>query len=122
MATTDVRTSAWWDIPATTAAALDIMRLDATDPDAGRVQEAAAAACALIDTYLDLCEPLAPPTPEPIMLAAALLTVELYRRKDAPFGQVGEWSDDGGPIRIPMDWLSSVRYLLLPYKCGWGIA
>lgn len=113
----------WWDIPATTAAALEILRLDTDDEDAGRVETCATVACTAIDHYLDRCDPLPSPGPPDVMQAAAMTTVEIYRRKDAPFGVLNSWSpDDYGPVRIGVDWLNGVRFLLLPYKCAWGIA
>lgn len=113
----------WWDIPAVTAMACEILRIGSDDPDIGRIEFAARVACAAIDDFLDRCEPLPTPTPDPVMQSAAMTTVEIYRRKDAPFGVLNSWSpDDYGPVRIGIDWLNGVRFLLTPYKCGWGIA
>jgi hypothetical protein len=56
------------------------------------------------------------------MIAAAHVTRELYERKDAPFGVLGAWSQDGEAMRIARDHLAGVEYLLMPYKLGWGLA
>lgn len=114
---------AWWDLTAVVEGAADVLRLDANDPDVARLQNLAPVACTAIDNYLDRCEPLPTPAPPPVLQAAVMTTIELYRRKDAPFGVLNSWSpDDYGPVRISVSWLNGVKALLLPYKCGWGLA
>lgn len=111
-----------FDVTAVAAEARAIMRMKDTDADAPRVDQYADAATQLIETYIDPCAPWAA-IPDPVQRAAAVATVEGYRRKDAPFGVLNAWSpDDIGPVRIGMDWLNPVLYMLLPYKCAWGIA
>lgn len=115
----------WLDAAAVTADALAILRLTDADADAERVAMCAGAAVQLVADYLDLCAPWpdTPPVPQPIYTAAGMVAVQLYRRKDAPFGVLNAWSpDDYGPLRIAGDWLPEVKHLLLPYKCAWGIA
>ena len=118
--------ASWLDPARATVDALAILRLTDQDDDAARVAAAAEAACQLVADYLDLCGTWdsAVPVPEPIPMACAFVTVDLYRRKDSPFGVLNAWSpDDIGPMRIGTDWLNSnAKYLLAPYKCGWGLA
>jgi len=109
-----------FDIPAIAAAALDILRLDPTDDDADRVQAAAAVACELVALELDY--PVAPATvPAPVEDAAVTLTVELYRRKDAPFGLTDSWSVDGASIRISSDVMRGVSSELARYRARWAV-
>lgn len=116
----------WLDVEAAYQMALGILRLSDLDPDAQRVHEAAEAACQLVAEYLDLCGPweTGTPVPAPITQGCGMATVDLYRRKDAPFGVLNAWSpDDIGALRIGGDWMSNgTKFLLLPYKCAWGIA
>lgn len=102
--------------------ALDILRLDDADVDADRVGRHAKVALEQIQSYLG-CDTWTDPLPESVQYAAALGTVELYRRKDAPFGVLNAWSvADAGPVRIGQDWANPVRYILAPFRCAWGIA
>ncbi len=111
-----------FDVAAVASEALAILRLTDQDADAGRVADYAAAAVEVIEAFLDPCEAWTD-VPEAVQRAAAFVTVEEYRKKDAPFGVANAWSpDDYGPVRISGDWLGGVRYLLLPFKCAWGIA
>jgi|SRR5262245_30743486 len=110
-----------WDQETIAARALDILRINAGGIDAARVEAFVADAVELCETFIDPCVAW-DAVPPPCETAAVNVTIELYRRKDAPFGVTNAWSDtDYGPVRIGSDWLNSVRYLLLPYKCGWGI-
>ena len=48
--------------------------------------------------------------------ATVLVTVEVYRRKDATFGVLNTWTgSDFGPVRISTDWLKGVESMLHPY-------
>jgi hypothetical protein len=109
----------WADPAAIAAAAIAAMRLPAGDPDIPRVEPLAEAALMLIDGYLGnplLGTPEVPVTPAPIIDAAILVTVELYRRKDAAFGVLNAYSgSDFGPVRISTDWLKGVESTLHPY-------
>jgi hypothetical protein len=54
--------------------------------------------------------------------AMAVLTIELYRRKDAPFGVTDAWSPDGVPVQLSSDPLQGVKKRLrsLKGRCGVG--
>ncbi len=104
--------------------ALQELRLTVTDLDADRVERKAQVALGLVHQRLqrpDLAVDGAV-LPDPVIDAAIAATVELYRRKDAPFGVTGAWGPDGGAIRVSRDPLAGVEYLLEPYIGGWGIA
>lgn len=112
----------WADIDAITMGALEVLRLDAADPDADRVREAAETAVPLIDEWLDAETPYEAPPPPPLQSAAVNLTVELYRRGDVPFGQAGGWDSAGPVVTMTAHVLAGVRSQLLPYRKRWGIA
>jgi hypothetical protein len=107
----------WTTVDAIAAAALAELGLTAGDPDAARVTSAATTAILLVDNYIGTGDqPLPAPTPQPIIDATVLVTVEQYRRKDAAFGVLNTWgSADFGPVRISTDWLKGVESLLHPY-------
>lgn len=116
---------AWYDPVETVGDVLRTLRLDPADPDVtGAIVPCADAAAVLIDDYLDReAEPLPPaPPPPPIRRAVMMVAIELYRRKDAPFGVLNSWSIDDIPLRIGTDWIKGVENLLLPYKLAWGLA
>lgn len=107
-----------WTTPeAIATAAMAQLGLAASDPDADRVLTAATSAILLVDNYLGTPdEPLPAITPQPIIDATVLVTVESYRRKDAAFGVLNTWaSGDFGPVRISTDWLKGVESMLHPY-------
>jgi hypothetical protein len=109
-----------WGSPVTiAAAAMAILDLPAGDSAQPEVEQAASVALFLIDEYLGAPEPpWADPTvaPSPVTEAATLVTVELYRRRDATFGVLNTWSTaDFGPVRVSTDWLKGVESLLHPY-------
>jgi hypothetical protein len=129
-----------WDVAAVAQAALDVLRLDPADEDAARITSAAQSATELIDAELDYDG--GPPSagwdyggwsstsstpvgmaaiPGPVFDAAVTLTVELYRRKDAPFGVTDSWSVDGASIRISSDVMTGTRSMLAPYVSRRGI-
>ena len=109
-----------FDTPAIAGAALDVLRLDPTDEDAARVEEAAVRACELVSLELDYS--VAPATVPPIAVGAAVtLTVELYRRKDAPFGVTDSWSVDGTSLRISSDVMRGVRSELAKIRSRWSV-
>ena len=110
-----------WDVDAVAQAALDILRLDPADEDADRILDAAVTATELVDYELDYA--VAPASiPSPVFNAAVVLTVELYRRKDAPFGVTDAWSIDGASIRLSTDVMRSTRSMLAPYVSRFGVA
>lgn len=110
-----------WDVDAVAQAALDILRLDPTDEDAARILSAAATAITLVDTFLDY--EFAPVSiPSPVFDAGVNLTVELYRRKDAPFGSTDGWSPDAASVMLTADVMRGTYSMLDPFKSRWGIA
>jgi hypothetical protein len=122
-ATSPTTLPSWADVDAIVAAALAVLRLDPTDEDADRVESTATSAVLLVDTYLDRADdPLVAPAPQPVTDAAVQVTVELYRRKDAPFGVLNSWGEsDVGPVRIGTDPLKGVEQMLAPYAHQYGI-
>lgn len=111
-----LRAVVWADAQAIADAAMQSMGMDATtDPDADAVLAAAETALELLDVYMGNPE-LANPAPAPVLDAAVLVTVETYRRKDATFGVLNNWtSSDFGPVRISTDWLKAVESMVHPY-------
>lgn len=109
----------WGDPVSIAAAAMAILDLPAGDSAAPAVEAAATTALLLVDEYLGTPEPGWPnPTtaPAPVTEATVLVTVELYRRKDATFGVLNTWSGaDFGPVRVSTDWLKGVESMLHPY-------
>jgi len=104
---------------------LTTLRLDPSDPDAPIVTDAMYAAVALIDQYLDRAVPLpGPPPPAPVQQAVEQLTIELYRRKDAPFAMLNTTLPEQD---LALDisgtgTLQPVTALLQPYRQRWGFA
>ncbi len=114
-----------WDVDAIVADALDILRLDPSDDDADRIRREALVATALCEQLLDCATSpwaSAAELPAPVAEAAVWSTVELYRRKDAPFGVTDSWSIDGAVVRLSADVMRGVRRLLTPYKARRGVA
>jgi len=105
------------------ARALTMLRMEsASDPDLTAVNRAVYVIGPLIDAELDRCDPLPALCPEPILEAAALATCNQYRRKDAPFGTTGGWSDTGTQAPVHPDPLYGVRSIIAPWKQRWGLA
>lgn len=113
-----------WDIESITAQALGVLRLDPSDMDAARIATKATEAAWLIDQQLDMVTPYATADaiPTAIVGAAVTLTVELYRRKDAPGGITDSWTADGSFLRLSADVLKGVRSTIQPAKQRWGVA
>jgi hypothetical protein len=113
----------WWVVHDTIVShALAMLRLESpTDPDIAAVERAALAIEADIDAYLDRCTPLPATMPAPVVEAAVLATCNQYRRKDAPFGTTGGWSDTP-QIPVHPDPLYGVRAMLDPYRERRGVA
>jgi hypothetical protein len=120
MTATAPATSAW-DHGLIVDQAMAVLRLDADDRDADRIATAADEATDLIDAFLDLEVGM---TTIPVVAqgAAVQVTIELYRRKDAPFGVTDAWSPDGVPVQLSSDPLQGVKKRLrsLKGRCGVG--
>jgi hypothetical protein len=117
----------WLDPVVVLADVLQVLRLKETDPDKARIEdEHMPAAAALLDSFWDRCEeqalPPAPPMHPLARQAMTQLTIELYRRKDAPFGVLNAWSPDDVATFISSDPLRGVFGIALPLKKGFGIA
>lgn len=114
----------WCDLPITLENVLRTLRLTADDPDTAAVTAALTAAVSLIDQFLDRIDPLpGPPPPPPVQTAVEVLTVELYRRKDAPFALLDATLPEDVATDIgQLPALQPVTALLLPYKQRWGFA
>jgi len=109
-----------WDINDVTDRALTVLRLHSGDVDEPRVGDAALVATGAVDSFVDAAEPFAPSAA--MVDAAVQVTVELYRRKDAPFGTANAWSTDTVPVPVGADSLHGVLMQLLPDKERWGVA
>lgn len=116
----------WVDPVTVLADVLDVLRLPPTDDDADRVEILIPSAAYLVATTLDQIGgaelPPAPPMHPLVRTAMTNLTVELYRKKDAPFGVLNGWSPDALLVRVSSDVMRGVRSILLPLKKQWGIA
>lgn len=103
-----------------TAQALEILRLTDADDDAERVERAAVVAIDLASQQLDFAA--VPATlADAVVDAVVTLTIELYRRKDAPFGVTDSWSVDGAVLRLSSDVFRGVRSQLGKYRSRWGV-
>jgi hypothetical protein len=105
------------------ARALDVLRLDPTDDDAPRVEIAADVAIDLASQQLDFDVADVPATVgDAVTDAVVTLTIEQYRRKDAPFGVTDSWSVDGAVLRLSSDVFRGVRAQLGKYRSRRGVA
>jgi hypothetical protein len=115
----------WRDDLQAAGDAAAVLRISMSSPEAARLTLCAQAAGLHICRYLDRKEPIPGVTPgvppEDLRFAHAHVTVELYRRKDAPFGVLDAWSPDSGATRIGSDPLSGVKTMITPYKNRWGL-
>lgn len=102
--------------------ALALLRLPGTDADKDRLSQYVETACQLITAELDRGDVPVEGDPPALRTAHALVAVELYRRKDAPFGVLNAWSTDELAIRIGTDPLAGVFHMILPFKLGFGVA
>lgn len=115
----------WRNDAQAAADAAAVLRIPTVGADAERLKVCAKAAGFHISTFLDRTEPIpgivAGDPPEDLRFAHAQVTVELFRRKDAPFGVLDAWSPDTGVARIGTDPLAGVKNMILPYRARWGI-
>jgi hypothetical protein len=129
----------WHDqAPAVADAARTLLRLNAADPDVGRLEDLSRAACSMIDQYLNLIATTVRVTyirggiytvtyatgdaPPDVLAAATQLTAELFRRKDAPFGVLNAASANAVPMYVSRDQMAGVASQLAPYVEGFGFA
>lgn len=115
-----------WNDPAITMRnVLTTLRMDDGDQEIPIVTAAMSAAVAIIDQFLDRVTPLpGPPPPPPVQQATEQLTIELYRRKDAPFAMLNATLPEQD---VPLDisatgMLQPVAALLRPYRQRRGLA
>jgi hypothetical protein len=98
--------------------AAKLLKIPSDDPEvADRIVPIAEAITDLITLHLVTVDD---PVPAAVNQAAINATVELARRKDAPFGLTGAWGADGLAMRVDRDALSPVLTLLQPYRRGFG--
>lgn len=113
----------WVDVQATYESVLITLRVTTADPDAGIILDSITGAAALIDQFLDRTDPLPTPTPGPVQQALEQLTIELYRRKDAPFNLLNATVPEDVPVDITgLGAIQSVAPLIQPWKQRWGFA
>jgi hypothetical protein len=111
------------DAQAVADAALAVLRLDPADIDADRIEQAAVVAIDLASQQLDYDAADVPTTlAVAVTDAVVTLTVELYRRKDAPLGVTDSWSVDGAVLRLSSDVFRGVRSQLAKYRARRGVA
>ena len=110
-----------WDVNDIAGQALAVLRMDGTDVDAGRVEDAVDVATRRIDGYLDAVTPIDTTTEPELVQAAVELSIEVYRTKDAPWGVLDAWSADTVPVRISSDRLRSIRSLVITHKERFGV-
>lgn len=136
----DATAGTWHDqAPAVATEARNRLRIREGDPDWGRTEDQARAAIRAIDARLGLrpastrmSYPLSDVdmvwtypdggAPADVVEAAVVVTMDLLRRKDAPFGVLNASSLTGEPVRISRDQLAGAGSLLDPYVEGWGFA
>jgi hypothetical protein len=115
-----------------TALAQELLRLPADDPDIPRLTRCADAAIDAVADYLDpdtapgqeardVIFPEGQPVVSSLTEACVLVTVEAYKRKDAPFGIAGQWSTDGLAVRVSRDWLDPLKPQLQPKRVRFGV-
>lgn len=113
----------WVDVQATYEAVLLMLRVTVQDPDAEQILACVTAAASLIDQYLDRVEPLPSPPPGPVQQALEQLSVELYRRKDAPFSLLNATVPEDVAVDISgVTSIQSIAPLIQPWKSRWGFA
>lgn len=114
----------WVDAATTYENVLRSLRLEADDPDAQVVMAAMTAAVSVINQWLDRDVVLpGPPPPAPVQQALEQLTIELYRRKDAPFYSLNATVPEDVEVDISgTGTIQTVAPLLQPYKRRWGFA
>ena len=116
---------AWVDQDQVLVDVLEVLRLPSTDDDADRIDMLIPTAADLVEAFIDRGDrplPDAPPMHPLVRTAMTNVVIELYRRKDAPFGVLNSWSPDEVSVRISTDPLRGVLKILLPLKIRFGVA
>jgi hypothetical protein len=126
--------AAYWDgsTAQLTTLARELLQLSPDDPDMPRLTRCADATIDAVADYLD--PPVADgqaardvifldgqPVVSSLTESCVLVTVEAYKRKDAPFGIAGQWSTDGLAVRVSRDWLDPVKPQLQPKRVRFGV-
>jgi hypothetical protein len=113
----------WWDAPATTAAALAVLRLTDGDVDAGRVAAHVDPAGQIINQRLDR-DPVDAYTtatvPAEVAAAHVTVVVNLYRAKDQPAASIDGMMLGAVPPSY-VDPLAGARALIDPHRTRRGI-
>ena len=113
----------WVNLEDTYEAVLLSLRVTTQDPDAAAILASIQAAASLIDQYLDRTDPLPAPPPAPVQTALEQLSIELYRRKDAPFALLNATVPEDVAVDITgQAALQSVAPLIQPWRQRWGFA
>lgn len=116
----------WRDDDQAAADACTVLRLATTGVDYDAMLVQAHAAGDRICLHLDRLDPI--PGVEPgvppasLRVAHANVTVELWRRKDAPSGVANSWAPDLVGTGYGADPLAGSYHLIDPYKGRWGAA
>jgi hypothetical protein len=113
----------WVDVEETTGNVLEILRLDAADSDEPRVRTDVCTAAAAMMDFLDRTTPLpGPPPPWVLQYAVEQFAIELYRRKDAPFGLMNTSLAIDSPVSFDgLPHLQPVMPLILRYRQRFGV-
>jgi hypothetical protein len=100
-----------------------LLNMRDNDPDVAILQRQVYAVMEAVSRYLeyDIQATENLPVSDVVTEACALTLVEVYRRKDANFGIVGTYSENGLATRISADWLAGHLPQLAPIRRGWGI-
>lgn len=121
--------TSWANLDQAKADAIGQLRLAPGDIDEDRIQRKTIEAAGHIADFLDRPEVDAdhPAITDVFKLAQlreahCMLTVELYLRKDAPFGVFDAFDQDGSSYRIGSDPLAGIRRGITAQKAAWGIA
>jgi hypothetical protein len=98
--------------------------IKATDPRRADLQRQVMACIEDVRDYVgfDYQDPAEAPISYVISETLVNLLTEVYTRKQAQFGIVSQYSEDGAAIRISADWLAAHCPQLHPLKRAFGLA
>ena len=115
-------TDEWWDPVSTKAAVLHQLRLREGDVDEDRVEALIPVAGHLINVYLDRPADSSWPVAATLQPALEQVTIELYRRKDAPLSGSNDWASTAGMLPFgQVDPIAQVAAELAGQKRRWGV-